>query len=297
MNDIGQVLVLGLIAGGIYALFALGVVLVYRGTGALNFALGEIGTLAAYMSWKFTTDWGMPWVVGALAGITLAAVVGIAFERLVVRPMVDANRLSVAVGTVGLLLFLIAFEFKVFTGSPRAVQAPIAGLGVEVFGVFVSPTQVLALLVAASIGGALALFLKRTDFGLGVLAASQDAAATRLVGVPLARITAFVWGASAAVAAIAALLIIPTLGGDVTPGKVSRLFVFGLAAAIVGGLQSLPGAFAGGIIVGIWEAAAKRFLTDTGIFGVETVAVVALILVVLLLRPQGLLARTAARPA
>lgn len=297
MNDVGQILILGLIAGGIYALFAVGVVLVYRGTGAINFALGEIGTLSAYVAWKFVTEWGLPWALGALAAIAVAAAVGVAFERLVVRPMVDADRLSVAVGTVGLLLFLIAFEYKVFTGSPRPLDPPIAGTGVELFGVFVSPTQMLALVVAAAIGGALALFLKRTDFGLGVLAASQDQAATRLVGVPLARVTSFVWGTAAAVASIAALLIIPTLGGDVTPGKVSRLFVFGLAAAIVGGLHSLPGAFAGGLIVGLWEAAAKRTLADTGVFGVETVAVVLLILAVLLLRPQGLLSRTAARPA
>lgn len=296
MSDVGQIVVLGLIAGGIYSLFALGVVLVYRGTGALNFALGEIGTLAAYIAWKLVTEWELPWIIGAVAAVITAAAVGIAFERLIVRPMVDADRLSVAVGTVGLVLFLIAFEFKVFTGSPRPLAGPIQGTGVEMFGVFVSPTQMLALVVAAVVGVGLAAFLKRTDFGLGVLAAAQDPAATRLVGVPLGRVSTFVWGTAGAVSAVAALLIIPTIG-DVTPGVVSRLFVFGLAAAVVGGLTSLQGAFVGGIVVGLWEEIAKRALADTGIFGAETVAVVALILAVLLLRPQGLLSRSAVRPA
>lgn len=296
MTDLGQIAVLGLIAGGIYALFAVGVVLVYRGTGSLNFALGEVGTFSAYVAWKIITEWDLPWLLGAAAAVATGAVIGIVFERLVVRPMVDANRLSVAVGTVGLLLFLIAFEFKVFTGSPRPLAGPITGTGIEMFGVFVSPTQILALIVAAAIGLGLGAFLKRTDFGLGVLAASQDASATRLVGVPLARVTSFVWGTAGAVSAVAALLIVPTIG-DVTPGFASRLFVFGLAAAIVGGLTSLQGAFVGGVVVGLWEEIAKRTLSDTGVFGVETVAVVALILAVLLLRPQGLLSRTAARPA
>ena len=292
----GQVIVLGLIAGGIYSLFALGIVLIYRGTGALNFALGEIGTISAYVAWKCNTDWELPWIVGAVAAVAAAAAIGVAFERLVVRPMKDTSRLSIAVGTVGLTVFLIAFENKVFTLSPRRLEGPITGEGVQVSGVFVSPTQILALAVAAVVGIGLAAFLKRTDFGLGVLAASQDPAATRLVGVPLARVTTFVWGAAAAISSVAALFIIPTIG-DITPGLVSRLFVFGLAAAVVGGLNSLPGAFVGGVTVGLWEAAAKDLLGDTGIFGAETVAVVALILVVLLLRPQGLLTRSAARPA
>lgn len=284
----GEVLVLGLISGGIYGLLAVGIVLVYRGSGALNFAQGEIGTLGLYIAAILVEDNDMPWLLGAGAALAVAAVVGVGFERLVVRRMVEASRLSVAVATVGLLSFLIAVEFKVFTGSPRTLRGPIEGVGVQIFGVFVSPTQLLALVVTAAVGLALAALLKRTDFGLGVLAAAQDPAAVRLVGVPLNRVSAFVWGAGAAISALAALLIEPTVG-VFAPGFATDLFLRGLAAAIIGGLLSLPGAFVGGIALGLVEALGGDLLGDTGLPGVKTLTVFVVLLVVLLARPQGLL--------
>lgn len=284
----GEVLVLGLISGGIYGLLAVGIVLVYRGSGALNFAQGEIGTLGLYIAAFLVTENDMPWMVGALAALVVAAAVGAGFERLVVRRMVDASRLSVAVATVGLLSFLIAVEFKVFTGSPRTLRGPIDGVGIQIFGVFVSPTQLLSLLVTAAVGVGLAALLKRTDFGLGVLGAAQDPAAVRLVGVPLNRVSAFVWGAGAAISALAALLIEPTVG-VFAPGFATDLFLRGLAAAIIGGLLSLPGAFVGGIVLGLLEALGGDLLADTGLPGAKTLTVFVVLLVVLLARPQGLL--------
>ena len=284
----GEVLVLGLISGGIYGLLAVGIVLVYRGSGALNFAQGEIGTLGLYVAAFLVTENDMPWMVGALAALVVAAAVGAGFERLVVRRMVDASRLSVAVATVGLLSFLIAVEFKVFTGSPRTLRGPIEGVGIQIFGVFVSPTQLLALLVTVAVGVGLAALLKRTDFGLGVLGAAQDPAAVRLVGVPLNRVSAFVWGAGAAISALAALLIEPTVG-VFAPGFATDLFLRGLAAAIIGGLLSLPGAFVGGIVLGLLEALGGDLLADTGLPGAKTLTVFVVLLVVLLARPQGLL--------
>lgn len=284
----GQVLVFGLVAGGIYGLFAVGIVLVYRGSGVINFAQGEVGTLSLFLAWYLITDRGYPWLVGAVAAIALAASVGWVFERLVVRPMIDASRVAVAVATIGLLGFLLAVEFKLFSESPRAIAGPIGGLGIQVFDVFVSPTQILSLLVTISVAAGLAALLKRTDFGLGVLAAAEDPVAVRLVGVPLARVSGFIWAAGAATAAIAALFIEPTIGVFV-PGFASELFLRGLAAAVVGGLRSLQGAFVGGIVVGLIEAGAGRWLSDLNLPGVQVLTVFLLILVVLLVRPQGLL--------
>ena len=285
----GRTLVLGLISGGIYGLFAVGIVLVYRGSGALNFAQGEIGTLSLYAAYAVTVEHGQPWIVGALAAVVLAAFLGWLFEWLVVRHMVEATRVSVAVGTVGFLSLLIALEFRWFGASPRILPPPIAGTGVKLLGVYVSPTQFLALAVTALVGGGLALLLKRTDFGLGVLAAAQDPIAVRLVGVPLARVSAFIWAAGAAVTALAALLIEPTIG-VFAPTFASDLFLRGLAAAVVGGLTSLPGAFVGGLAVGLIEATAGHVVSQSTIPGVQPLTVTLLILAVLLFRPQGLVA-------
>lgn len=288
-----RVLVIGLVTGGIYGLLALGIVLVYRGSRVLNFAQGEIGTLALYVSWKISVDKGKPFWLGALAAVLAAVGVGLLFERLVVRRMVDGSRLSVAVGTVGLLLFLIAVEFQAFGPGPRPPAKPISGKGVSLAGVNVSPTQMLALVVVAALGGGLALLLRRTDFGLGVLAAADDPVAVRLVGVRLAHVSAFTWGVGAALSAVAALLIAPTVG-VFTPGFASEMFVKALAAALVGGLVSLPGAFVGGLVVGLIEAGALKVFADSSLPGINILSVFVLIVAVLLFRPQGIFGRAAA---
>ncbi|HUF33882.1 MAG TPA: branched-chain amino acid ABC transporter permease [Acidimicrobiales bacterium] len=283
-----QNLVLGLVYGGIYGLLAVGIVLVYRGSRVLNFAQGEIGTIGLFVAWYLNTDRGLPWIVGATGAVLAATVVGLGFERLVVRKMVDASRLAVSVATVGLLLFLLSLGFRLFGESPRAVAGPLGGGGVSIAGVVVSPTQVLALLVTIGIGVALALLLRHTDFGLGVLAAADDPTAVRLVGVRLAHVSAFTWGAGAAISALALLLIVPTIGVFV-PGFASELFVKALAAALVGGLVSLPGAFLGGVVVGLLEVQVGALTITSGLPGIPTLAVFALIVGILLFRPQGLL--------
>ncbi len=276
----GQVLILGAVNGGIYAIFALGVVLVYRGTGVLTFAQGEIGTVSLYLAAYLVTDQHLPWAVGAAAALTLAAVLGLLFERFVVRAMVDADKVAVAVATVGLVLFLVALEFNLFGQSPRELRGPVKG-GWKVDSIVVSPTQIGALVVALALGFGLQSALRRTDFGLGILAAAQDPAAVRLVGVPLSRISATLWASGAAVSALAALFVEPSVG-VFYPGYASELYVVGLAAACVGGLTSLPGAVVGGLVMGVAESAANRYLGDTGLSGLRYVSVLVVLLVVLL---------------
>ncbi|MEN3271617.1 MAG: branched-chain amino acid transport system permease protein [Actinomycetota bacterium] len=289
----GQNLVLGLVYGGIYGLLAVGIVLVYRGSRVLNFAQGELGTLGLFAAWWLTTEHGLPWVVGAAGAIVTATVIGLLFERLIVRKMVDASRISVAVATVGLLLFLLSFGFRVFGESPRSVRPPISGHGVTLAGVVVSPTQILSIGVTLAVALGLAALLKKTDFGLGVLAAADDPTAVRLVGVRLSRVSAFTWGVGAAISALAVLLIEPTIG-VFTPGFASELFVKGLAAALLGGLASLPGAFVGGLVVGLLEVHVTSATLTWDLPGVPTLAVFGLILAVLLFRPGGLFGRAPA---
>lgn len=286
-------LVLGVVYGGIYGLIAVGIVLVYRGTRVINFAQGEIGTFSLYLAWWVTVERGLPWWCGALAAFLGATAIGLAFERLVVRRMVDATRLSVAVATVGLALFLLAVEIKAWGISPRTFPPPVQGIGWKVAGVYVTPTQLISLVVVLAAGVGLAALLKRTDFGLGVLAASDDPTAVRMVGVRLSHVSAFTWGVGAALASVAAVLFEPTVT-VFAPDYAGRLFIAGLVAALVGGLSSLPGAFVGGIVVGVVEVFVRdRTLTWT-FPGTTTVAMFVVILLVLLLRPRGLLGKAAA---
>ncbi|HWH29422.1 MAG TPA: branched-chain amino acid ABC transporter permease [Mycobacteriales bacterium] len=293
MGGLAQVLVLGLISGSIYALFALGVVLIHRGTGVLTFGGGEVGTAAIFLA-AFLVDGGvirlpvlpdidlpgMPWAVGALGAITLAVGIGLLFERLVVRPMVGRDPVSVSVATVGLGLFLLSLEFRLFGESPQQLAGPVDA-GFTVAGVIVSPTQVVGLVLALALGFGLQAALRRTDFGLGILAAAQDPDAVRLVGVPLARISMTIWAAGAALAGVAALLVAPTVGAF-GPGYASELYVIGLAAAVVGGLNSLPGAVVGGVALGIATSAGTRWLSGLDLPGLQYLIVLAVLLLVLL---------------
>lgn len=287
----GETIVIGLANGGVYGLLALGLVLVYKGSRVLNFAQGEIGGFGLYIAWVLIEKSGLPWIAGAVVAILLCALIGGLFERVVVRPMMDAPRLGVTVASIAVLLFLVGLELKLWGTSPQILRAPIEGLGPEVFGFFVSPARMLALTAVIAIGVALTVFLRRTDFGLGVLAASQDAAATRLMGVPLARVSSFTWVAAGALSGLAALLIEPTVG-VISPGLMTRLFIPGLAAALLGGLTSLPGAFAGGIAIGVIESTVGYTFVDSTFPGIDTVAVMTVIILVLVIRPRGLLGKS-----
>lgn len=286
----GETLVAGISDGAIYGLIALGIVLVYKGTRVLNFAQGEIGTLSLFLAWWLIEERNVPWAVAALAAVTFAGALGGVFERFVVRRMGEATRLSVTVATIGLLLLLLGIEFQIWGTNPQIFPAPLPGRGPQIFGFFVSPTRQLAMIALLAIGVGLGIFLRKTDFGLGVLAASQDPAATRLVGVPLARVSSFTWVVAGAISAIAALLVAPTIG-VFHAGMMTELFVRGLAAALLGGLVSMPGAFVGGIGIGIIEAFVGDMFVQSTLPGLPVVAVMLVIVGVLLLRPQGILGK------
>ena len=276
----GQVLVLGLISGGIYALFALGVVLLHRGTGVLTFAGGEIGAAGALLAAVLVTEQGLPWAVGAVVSVAFGVLIGCLFQLLVVRSMAGADKVAVSVATVGLALFLLAVEIRIFGEDAQLLKDPVDG-GVMIAGIFVTWTQIGGLALAVVLGFGLQAVLRRSDFGLGILASAQDPTAVRLVGVPLSRISLTIWGAGAGLAVLASILVAPTVT-RFGPGYATELYVVGLAAAVIGGLNSLPGAVVGGVVLGIAEAAASRYLSDYGIPGLRYAVVLPLLLVALL---------------
>jgi branched-chain amino acid transport system permease protein len=291
----GETLVAGLVAGGIYGILALGIVIVYRGSKVLNFAQAELGTFGLYVAWWLIEEKGQPWLVGAAAAVVTTVVLAVAFERFVVRQMVDSPRVTVAVATVGLLLLLIALELKLFDPAPKFLRGPVKGEALTVLGYHMSWTQVVAFVLAAGVGFGLNAFLRRTDFGLGVLAAAQDPVAVRMQGISFARTSAFTWGVAGALGALAVLLIEPTIGAFV-PGHYSvganALFIPALAAALIGRLDNLTHAFLGGLAVGVVQQGVQRIFVTSSTPGIATVAVFALLIGALLVRTQPKVAAT-----
>ena len=291
----GQTLVAGLIVGGIYGILALGIVIVYRGSRVLNFAQAEIGTFGLYIAWWLVEERGMPWLLGAAVGVAVAGGLCAAFERYVVRQMVDQPRVTVAVATVGLLLFLIALEVKIWGPSPKQLPAPIEGTAFTLLGYGVQKIQLFAMALAAGVGLGLNAFLRRTDFGLGVLAAAQDPVAVRMQGISYAKVSAFTWVTAGVLATLAVLLIEPSIGlffpGHYSVGA-NALFIPALAAALIGRLDNLTRAFVGGLAVGVIQQGVQRIFIGSDVPGIATVAVFAVIVGALMLRDQPKVATT-----
>ena len=294
MNELVQILVAGVVHGAIYGLVGLGIVLVYKASNVLNLAQPELGTFAVFIAWQLV-QWGLPWAAGAAAGIVVALVLSLTFERFVVSRMTDAPRLTVTVATVGVTLLLFSLEALLWPGEAKFLPGPIErGYEIGTTNAVIRWTELIAIGAVATLGLGLNAFLRRTDFGLGVVAAAQDPVAVRLVGVRLSRVSMFTWGSAGILAAVAALLIEPTFRTFYPGFMVGLVFVPSLAAALFGGLRSLSGTFLGGLVVGIIDQAVTRQFVASTIPGMPFVVIFAVILALMLFRPQGLFVRARA---
>jgi branched-chain amino acid transport system permease protein len=306
--DIGGVPLLtvmtqGLARAAIFGLMGLGIALVYKTARVVNFAQGEIGTVAAFAAWWLITQHGQPWIVGALGAVVVAGAIGYLMHRLIAMPMRDAPRPSLMIATLGVAFLLYAVELSfLFHSSPRNLPAPITEVkggfpllgNIDFTGVFagpfiLTPVYVVALAVVVLAAALLALLLTRTRFGLGVLATAEDAVSARLLGIPSTRVSAFTWMIAAVLSAIAALLIIPAdHGGSFSPFELSGFVFFrGLVAALIGGMDSLSGALIGAVVVG--EIDSFSAFAYSNVPGLSEIVLLAVVLVVILLRPRGFL--------
>jgi branched-chain amino acid transport system permease protein len=290
LSELSRVLVLGVTNGAIYSLIAIGLVLVYKASGVFNFAQGEFGTVAIYASSLALTTLGVPYLVALVIGLAASLGMGLATERFIVRPLFDAPRVTLLVATAGIALLAIGVEFWRTADNPLRYFSPIiesqAGLArISPFGVAVSDQKLIAMAVLAVAAFLLYLFFK-SPLGLAVLAASQEPVASELVGVSVRRISTITWGLAALLGGVAGLLYAG--GGSYSPGLVTAaVLIPGFTAAIVGGITSLPGAVAGGILIGIMQALGS-LSTFESIKGASYVSVFLVLLIVLLIRPQGL---------
>ncbi|HVE74000.1 MAG TPA: branched-chain amino acid ABC transporter permease [Mycobacteriales bacterium] len=289
-------IITGLAIGALYSLVAVAVVLVYSGTRVLSLAMGEIGAFGLFLALRWS-DHGVPlvgWrpsplVVGLIA-VVAGALLGLVVERLVIRPLVTRPAFDALVATLGVALFLALLEVQLFDAiNPVTVPSPVGTGRLEVLGATLFAPLVASLILAVVVAGGLYLLLNRTRFGLSTRAATGDPTVARLLGVDVQQVYRFTWGVGGALSGLAAALNTPT-GGLVPFGQTT--FALGaLAGAVIGGLDSLGGAVAGSLLVGVVTGiVAPRYGA-----GGTAAAVLILVLGTLLLRPRGLFgtARTA----
>jgi branched-chain amino acid transport system permease protein len=302
-------IVIGITTGAAYGLLAIGLVLVYKGTRVFNFAQGEFGTLAAFIVYVLieqVTSPEIPYGVAILVAIAAAVVLGLVMERVVVRPLLNAPRITLLVATIAFALLAIGVQILLFLPEAKSLPPLIQPLteageiaGWTIFDYSIEPQRLIIMGVLLGFGVILAYFFSKTDLGLAVLATSQDAFATRVVGIGVERMSRFIWTSAAVLGAIAGILYVPVFG-VLAPGVMTTgVLIPAFTGAVIGGMTSLPGAFIGGTVVGLvqqlanWAALHYSPFGDTPlqdtIPGTSDVALVVVLLVVLLARPQGLL--------
>jgi branched-chain amino acid transport system permease protein len=282
-----QYLLAGLSAGSLYALVALGLVLIYRSTRVLNFAHADMATIGTFIAFSMITS-GMPFwlafVMAILAGAAIAVV--FYFGALVPAQRKGANHLGQVILTLGLALILQGLTVYQWGAEPDRFPFPLSDTKVWKVGpIFVSELSLGTLAAAAAASLVLYLITQKTRLGLAMRATSENLQAAQTLGIPTRGVLAFAWGVAAALAVVAGVFLAPVLLLD--PFFMLDAMFKGLAAAVLGGLNSLPGAVLGGLILGVAESLGGAYVS----LEFKTSLAFILIVVVLLARPEGLLGK------
>lgn len=304
METVIEVLVFGLQRGAIFGLVGLGLALVYKATRILNFAQGELGTVPAFAALLVmlgfeaagdkVPDRGLL-LPSILFAVVLGAVLGVVLYAAVIRSLGKVSPVTSLVATAGVALLLTTAEINFFEARARRFPRPVNG-GFRLIGteVIVDWHTVVILGVLAGVAVALAAFFRSAP-GVALLATAEDPFAAELQGVPVERMRAMAWGAAGALGALAGVLGAGVFE-SLTPGLVTSTFMIpAFTGVVLGGITSMQGAVAGGFALGVVSQAAIQIVTslDLDVPGPPQLAVLVVLLVVLLVRPQGLLANRA----
>jgi branched-chain amino acid transport system permease protein len=281
MNYFFELVASGLAVGAIYGLVAMGFAVIYKATGIVNFAQGEMGMLSAYTTWALATTLGTGSILTVFIAVVIGAVLGLICERLIMRPMLGEPVLSVVLVTVGLAVVLRSIVTIIWGASPRKFEVVGADDIVQMgeIGMRVSQLGVIAALLLAVAG--FWFFLGHSRFGVAMRAVAADEKTARLMGVSTARVQSVAWACASGLAGLAGALFAVIYG--LTP-TVFELGLKAFPATVLGGFDSVLGSGVSGLIIGVFENMVGGYLSS----GLKEIAGFTLILVVLMVRPFGL---------
>lgn len=285
MTSLAQYLAGGLATGSLYALVALGVVLLYRSSRVLNFAHGDMATLGTFIAFTLLGR-KLPFALAVAGGLAAAALVGALFFFLVLRPAKEASLLGKIVLTIGLALVISGAVQVVWGADTLVFPSPLSDTRVYRLGqVVISEMNLGTIVIGVVLMTLLYALVQGTKVGLAMRAVAQGADAAQALGIPARKIYALTWGLAAALGGAAGVLLAPVVYLD--PFMMLDPFLKGFAAAVMGGMDSLPGAVLGGFLLGITESLFAGYVS----FKFKTTMAFTVIILVLLVRPEGLLGR------
>lgn len=284
MNFGMQQLMDGLATGSVYGMVGLSLVLIFRGTGILNFAQGEMTTFATFIGWTLIVSVGMPYWLGFLLTIAIALILGALVQIVVISPVQNASPLTVIIVTLGLFFLFNSLALKVWGSKPKAFPSPFPDGSVDILGSSVSWVSLGIFMVAIMTMVIVGAFFRLTRVGLAMRAVTSNPSASSLMGINNGRIRILGWALAAGISAVAGMLVASKLLLD--PNMMLGVLIYAFAAAVLGGLSSPLGAVIGGLIMGVLGALAS----SVSAIGSElsTAVTVVAIVGVLLIRPNGL---------
>ncbi|GHE92770.1 branched-chain amino acid ABC transporter permease [Amycolatopsis deserti] len=280
----------GLTSGAVYAAVALALVLIWRSTRIVNFAQGGMMMITTFLGYTVVSHGGSYWLALAVA-IAAGLVLGAVVERVLIRPVAKRPPLDAVVVTFGLLVGLQGIAGMVFGGTPQSYPPAFGIAGFQAGGhqILFSPNDLWIVGVVLAVMVVLAVVFRRTSVGLRMRATAFAPEVARLLGVRVGRMLTVGWALAAVVGAIAGVLIAPST--FVSPTAFDAVLVFGFTAAVIGGLDSPPGAVVGGVALGLVLSFVSGYLGPD----IVTLGALVVLIVVLMVRPHGLFGAGARR--
>jgi branched-chain amino acid transport system permease protein len=278
-----QLTISGVSLGCIYALIALGFVLIYKATETVNFAQGELMMLGAFAGLVLMKTVGLPFWAAAVIAVVGMGGFGFLVERIAIRPILGQPQFTVVMLTIGLGYVLRGLITMIpgIGSDTHTLEVPYKGVVWNAAGLVLSAEQLAVILITALLCLGLYLMFRYSKIGIAMQAVSQNQIAAYYMGIPVKRLNGLVWGLSAAVAALAGLLLAPITFVHANMGYIG---LKAFPAAVVGGFGSLPGAIVGGLVIGVVESFAGFYLPE----GVKDIAAYVVVLVMLVIKPTGL---------
>lgn len=286
-----QLLISGIGVGAIYALVALGVVMIARAVNVVNFAQGDFAMVGAYIMVLLTTQWHLAFVLAFVITVAVMAVFGILFQFGVYYPLRYRSFLPVIISTIGASILMQNGVLTIAGPQPQSLPAAFGNGGLQVGGVFIA-NQYLTILVLTILLIILQyFFFEHTMLGKKMQATAQDITMARLLGIPVGVMIAFTFAYSAALGSIAGVLVGPII--FVTTGMGSTIALKAFAASIIGGFGSVPGAIIGGIILGVADTFGAGYISDV----YKDAYGFLILIIILIVRPQGIMGERIAEKA
>ncbi len=284
MDRFIQLALSGIANGAIFALVALGFVLIYKSSDVINFAQGELLLIGAYLTYAMVEQFGLWWPAGVIVAVVLAAIVGVLIEQLVLRPLIGEPVISVIMVTIGLSSLLRAIVGAIWGVTPRPAPQFLPTDTVTILGANISVDRIWAFALAITLFVILTFFFRYSREGIAMRAVADDQQAALSMGISVKKVWAVAWAIAAITAAVGGILLMSIFGG--VSGTIARVGLIVFPVVILGGLDSIPGAIIGGLIIGLLQSFAGGYLPPE--WGLGEVVPFIVLLLILLVRPYGL---------